>query len=115
MERKQKKEKMNQYYMKKFSKNKNNQNKKIEKDNDNKKNKNKKSKNIENKNKNKKKDILFDDDQIDISDMNLEKIENKKIYRNNYENNGKINFIIFFKKYYNFILSTKFIPIKSNK
>ena len=76
MERRQKKEKKNEYYMKKFSKNKNNQNKKIEKDNDNKKNKNKKSKNIENKNK--KKDILFDDDQIDISDMNLEKIENKK-------------------------------------
>ena len=76
MERRQKKEKKNEYYMKKFSKNKINQNKKIEKDNDNKKNKNKKSKNIENKNK--KKDILFDDDQIDISDMNLEKIENKK-------------------------------------
>ena len=78
MERRQKKEKKNEYYMKRFSKNKNNQthkkdSNKNEKEKDNNKNKSKKIEKMM-----KKKDIIFDDDKIDISDMNLEKIENKK-------------------------------------
>ena len=90
-ERRQKKEKKNEYYMNRFSKNNKNKinknkdrfkelNKNTDKNqlenedvNNNKNNTSKKSKN-----KNNKKNILFDDEHIDISDINLEKIDDKK-------------------------------------
>ena len=85
MERKQKKEKMNQYYMKKFSKNKNNfknkfNNKKEEepklfKKQNQKSNKSKSNTLYKNKKNN---NILFDDDKIDIADIDLEEISDKK-------------------------------------
>ncbi len=85
MERKQKKEKMNQYYMKKFSKNKNNFKNKF----NNKKEEEPKLFKKQNQNSNKSKsntlykdkknnNILFDDDKIDIADINLEEISDKK-------------------------------------
>ena len=85
-ERRQKKEKKNEYYMNRFSKNrinKKNKNKNTRanlNENNQIENENKKTKNLNKKaeNKNNKKNILFDDEQIDISDMNLEKISNKK-------------------------------------
>jgi len=95
LERKQKKEKMNEYYMKKFSKNKfnnknkfnQNKNQKIENSEQNKKDKKQIQKNkIKNTN-----NILFNDDKIDITDMDLEKIEDKKNTntKNNNNNNNK--------------------------
>ena len=85
-ERRQKKEKKNEYYMNRFSKNrinKKNKNKNTRanlNENNQIENENKKTKNLNKKaeNKNNQKNILFDDEQIDISDMNLEKISNKK-------------------------------------
>ena len=83
MERRQKKEKMNEYYMKKFSKNKFNQKNKFKKNYEfsltkNKINTNQTQKeNIPTKNKSKK-DLLFNDEEIDIDDLGLEKIEEKK-------------------------------------
>jgi nucleolar MIF4G domain-containing protein 1 len=85
MERKQKKEKMNQYYMKKFSKNKNNFKNKF----NNKKEEEPKLFKKQNQNSNKSKsntlykdkknnNILFDDDKIDIADIDLEEISDKK-------------------------------------
>ena len=85
MERKQKKEKMNQYYMKKLSKNKNNFKNKF----NNKKEEEPKLFKKQNQNSNKSKsntlykdkknnNILFDDDKIDIADIDLEKISDKK-------------------------------------
>ena len=95
MERKQKKEKMNEYYMKKFSKNKfnnknkfnQNKNQKIENSEQNKKDKKQIQKNkIKNNN-----NILFNDDKIDITDMDLEKIDDiKNINRKNNNNDKKV-------------------------
>ena len=83
MERRQKKEKKNEYYMNRFSKNKNNKKYKNKNQNKNPKEKiNDNTQNLsvknKNKNENKKKNILFDDEKIDISDMKLEKISDKK-------------------------------------
>ena len=81
MERRQKKEKKNEYYMNRFSKNKNNKKYKNKNQNKNPKEKindNTQNLSVKNKNENKKKNILFDDEQIDISDMKLEKISDKK-------------------------------------
>ena len=75
MERRQKKEKKNEYYMNKFSKNKMNKRNKNKKKELTKNNEEKEMK--KNKNQNKK-NILFEDDDIDISDMNLEQISDKK-------------------------------------
>ena len=93
MERRQKKEKKNEYYMKRFSKNKNIHTKKKESNKNNKEIENNQNKSKKLENKNKKKDILFDDDKIDISDMNLEKIENKKedVVYNKEKSNSKKN------------------------
>ena len=83
MERKQKKEKMNEYYMKRFSKNKFNNNKNNNKFKQNKAQKeepfeqNKKNKQTTKSNK-KNNNILFNDEKIDISDIDLEKIDDKK-------------------------------------
>ena len=82
MERRQKKEKMNEYYMKKFSKNKFSSKNKFNKNNQKSdffepKSKNKiqpQSKKESQKNKSKK-DIIFNDEEIDINDIDLEKIE----------------------------------------
>ena len=83
MERKQKKEKMNEYYMKKFSKNKFNKKNKsnqkekfLEQNNKNKNSNQEKDKKIKNKTKND--NILFNEEKIDITDMDFEKIEDKK-------------------------------------
>ena len=83
MERKQKKEKMNEYYMKKFSKNKFNKKNKsnqkekfLEQNNKNKNSNQEKDKKI--KNKTKSDNILFNEEKIDITDMDFEKIEDKK-------------------------------------
>ena len=93
MERKQKKEKMNEYYMKKFSKNKfnkknkfnQNKNQKIENSEQNKKDKKQIQKNkIKNNN-----NILFNDDKIDITDMDLEKIDDIKNINTKNNNNNK--------------------------
>ena len=93
MERKQKKEKMNEYYMKKFSKNKfnkknkfnQNKNQKIENSEQNKKDKKQIQKNkIKNNN-----NILFNDDKIDITDMDLEKIDDIKNINTKNNNNDK--------------------------
>ena len=81
MERRQKKEKKNEYYMNRFSKSKNNKKYKNKNQNKNPKEKindNTQNLSVKNKNENKKKNILFDDEQIDISDMKLEKISDKK-------------------------------------
>ena len=79
MERMQKKEKKNEYYMNKFQKNKNIQNNKKKESNQNDKNKIviKKDKIKKSENKIEKQNILFED-KIDISDMKLEKIGNIK-------------------------------------
>jgi len=79
MERMQKKEKKNEYYMNKFQKNKNIQNYKKKESNQNDKNKivSKKDKIKKSENKIEKQNILFED-KIDISDMKLEKIGNIK-------------------------------------
>ena len=81
MERKQKKEKMNEYYMKRFSKNKFNKNNNKFKQNKAHKEeafeKNKKSKQTTKPNK-KNNNILFNDEKIDISDIDLEKNDDKK-------------------------------------
>ena len=79
MERMQKKEKKNEYYMNKFQKNKNIQNNKKKESNQNDKNKiiSKKDKIKKSENKIEKQNILFED-KIDISDMKLEKIGNIK-------------------------------------
>ena len=81
MERKQKKEKMNEYYMKRFSKNKfNKNNNKFKQTTAYKEEafeKNKKSKQTTKPNK-KNNNILFNDEKIDISDIDLEKIDDKK-------------------------------------
>ena len=95
MERRQKKEKMNEYYMKKFSKNKFNKKNKYKKsqkeDFSNRNNNNKtqdKKTNIQIKNKIKKDNILFNDEKIDITDIDLEKIEDKN---NNLKNDKNKN------------------------
>ena len=79
MERMQKKEKKNEYYMNKFQKNKNIQNNYKKESNQNDKNKivSKKDKIKKSENKIEKQNILFED-KIDISDMKLEKIGNIK-------------------------------------
>ena len=95
MERRQKKEKMNEYYMKKFSKNKFNQKNKFKKNQKeeyfdrNKKNKkqNKQSNLIQRNYK--KDDLLFNDEQIDLNDIDLEKIDEKKINIKKDNNNKK--------------------------
>ena len=83
MERMQKKEKKNEYYMNKFQKNKNKQNNKKKESNQNDKHKieNKKDKTQKLENKNKKQNILFED-KIDISDMKLEQIGSIKTKNN---------------------------------
>ena len=95
MERRQKKEKMNEYYMKKFSKNKFNQKNKFKKNTNsefsNQKNKipnqiQKENKTSKNKSK---KDLLFNDEEIDINELGLEKIEEKKEDNNKQEKNNK--------------------------
>ncbi len=101
MERRQKKEKMNEYYMKKFSKNKFSSKNKLNKNNQKSdffepKSKNKiqpQSKKESQKNKSKK-DIIFNDEEIDINDIDLEKIEeqnskNKKDKENKKEKEQK--------------------------
>ena len=95
MERRQKKEKMNEYYMKKFSKNKFNKKNKYKKsqkeDFSNRNNNNKtqdKKTNIQIKKKIKKDNILFNDEKIDITDIDLEKIEDKN---NNLKNDKNKN------------------------
>ena len=85
MERRQKKEKMNEYYMKKFSKKKFNNNNKYKQNQ----NKNKEKNEKINKNKEKNENILFNDDKIDITDIDLEKIEDKKSNSKKDINNNK--------------------------
>ena len=102
-ERRQKKEKKNEYYMNRFSKNNfNKKNKNKDKDKELNKGNNNQIENENNKNninninkriknKNNKKDILFDDDKIDISDINLEKISDKKEEPNKNKEKKNIN------------------------